>query len=106
MRLSVVIPTYNRGAKLTATLQALLASVTEGLDAVEIVVVDDGSTIPAESVAGSPQVLPPFSLRYLRQPNAGPAAARNNGFRNTHGDIVLFMDDDILVPPTMLRQHV
>lgn len=81
MRVSVVIPTYNRGQKLGATLDALLASETAGFDEVEIIVVDDGSPAPAAPLVESRQAAPPFSLQYLRQDNAGPAAARNTGFR-------------------------
>lgn len=106
MHLSVVIPTYNRGPKLAPTIAAVLASDTDGLEQVEIVVVDDGSWEPAEPVVKSFAARPPFTLRCLRQSNAGPAAARNAGFRDTRGSLVLFMDDDILVPPRLLRQHV
>jgi hypothetical protein len=45
-------------------------------------------------------------VRWLRQPNGGPAAARNAGFRASGGDLILFIDDDILVPPDLVRAHV
>lgn len=106
MQLDVVIPTYNRGPKLSVTLEALLQSQTVGLDEVRIVVVDDGSPIPASPIVESRLVAPPFALRCIRQANAGPAAARNTGFRASLADIVLFMDDDILASPALLRQHV
>src|SRR5206468_718114 len=47
-----------------------------------------------------------FTLTCVWQENAGPAAARNRGFATSHGDIVIFIDDDILVPPELIRQHV
>jgi glycosyltransferase involved in cell wall biosynthesis len=50
VNVSVVIPTYGRGDRLGATLDALLASDTSGLDAVDIIVVDDGSPKPIASV--------------------------------------------------------
>lgn len=105
-RVSIVLPTYNRGPKLAATLDHLLASEVEGLEEVEIIVVDDGSPISAASLVGSKAVPSPFSLRLLRQDNAGPAAARNTGFRVSRGEIVIFIDDDILCPPQLIRQHV
>jgi glycosyltransferase involved in cell wall biosynthesis len=49
---------------------------------------------------------PGFTLKCVRQENAGPAAARNLGFTASRGDIVIFIDDDILVPPELVRQHV
>ena len=106
MRLSVIIPTYNRGLKLSATLQALLASNTAGLNQVEVLVVDDGSLVPAAPVVDLQRTAFPFTLRCIRQGNGGPAKARNAGFRASHGDIVLFMDDDIIVPPQVLCQHI
>ncbi len=106
MNISVVIPTYNRGPKLGATLDAVLACHTTGLDEVEVIVVDDGSPSPAEPVVSTCRVQSPFTLRCIRQENAGPAKARNTGFRASRGDIVLFMDDDILPSATLLREHV
>jgi cellulose synthase/poly-beta-1,6-N-acetylglucosamine synthase-like glycosyltransferase len=105
MTLTVVIPTYNRGLKLGATLDAVLACDTAVLDAVEVIVVDDGSPTPAEPLVASYKAAPPFTLRCVRQPNAGPAKARNTGFREAHGEVVLFMDDDILPTSPVLRQH-
>ncbi len=106
MNVSVIIPTYNRGKRLGPTLDALLASDPSGLDAVEIIVVDDGSPDPIASVVESRVACPPISLRCLRQPNAGPAAARNTGFRASRGEIVLFVDDDILCTANLVRLHV
>ncbi len=106
MNVSVAIPTYNRGERLGPTLDALLASDTSGLDAVEIIVVDDGSPEPVAPVVESRVACPPISLRCVRQPNAGPAAARNTGFRASCGEIVLFVDDDILCPANLVRLHV
>jgi peptidoglycan/xylan/chitin deacetylase (PgdA/CDA1 family) len=73
-------------------------------DEFEIVVVVDGST------DGTAQALrelkSPCSLRILEQQNRGPSAARNNGIRAALGDLVLFIDDDILCSPQLFRQHV
>lgn len=106
IKLTVIIPTFNRGPRLAGTLNAILACDITGLDGVEVIVVDDGSPTPAEPVVSACRVLAPFTLRCIRQDNAGPAKARNTGFRASRGDIVLFMDDDILPTPTLLREHV
>jgi len=106
MLISIVIPTFNRGAELKATLGALLASDPNGLEAIEIIVVDDGSTVPASDIVKTFEVVPPFELRSLRQANAGPASARNSGFRSSRGQIVLFVDDDIISGPDLVRKHV
>jgi len=109
MRVSVVVPTYNRGPALGQTLARLMASELSDGDELEILVVDDGSSLPAEEVAVATGLLAEprrWPLRWLRQANAGPAAARNAGFRAAGGAIVLFVDDDILVPPDLVRAHV
>jgi hypothetical protein len=48
----------------------------------------------------------PFTLRCIRQENAGPAAARNTGFRASSGEIVIFVDDDIIAPADLILKHV
>jgi GT2 family glycosyltransferase len=107
MIVTVVIPTHNRGPKLAPTLELLLANDPTGFDEVEVVVVDDGSATPAGPLLDGLRVPPPFTLRCLRlEPNVGPAGARNAGFRAARGDVVLFVDDDILCPPDLIRGHV
>jgi len=105
MKVSIVVPTYKRGTRLNATLEHLLRSECTGIEAIEIIVVDDGSPVPASTFVPR-EVIPPFSLSVLRQENAGPARARNNGFRAATGRLVLFVDDDILVPPALVRSHL
>ncbi len=79
MNVSVVIPTYNRGERLGPTLDALLASDTSGLDAVEIIVVDDGSPEPVAPVVESRVACPPISLRCIRR-MPGPPRPATPGF--------------------------
>jgi glycosyltransferase involved in cell wall biosynthesis len=104
-RISVVIPTYNRNAQLSEVLDHLLASDASGFEDIEIIVVDDGGSEPAKPTVDSKSPAAPFRLIYLRQENAGPAAGRNNGFRNAANDVVLFIDDDVLAGPDLLRLH-
>jgi hypothetical protein len=109
MRVSVVVPTFNRGPALAETLARLLASDLSGGDDLEILVVDDGSAVPAQD-SGDPTVrsgvAARWPLRWIRQANLGPAAARNAGFDASAGEIVIFVDDDILVPPDLVRSHL
>src|SRR5690606_19121212 len=72
-RFSIIIPTYNRPAPLHQCLAALRRQAYPP-DAVEVIVVDDGSRKRLEPVVAS---FP--GVRLIRQVNAGPAAARNTG---------------------------
>jgi glycosyltransferase involved in cell wall biosynthesis len=98
-RISVVIPTYNRLAYLREALDSIRVQ-TRPAD--EILVVDDGSTDATESVIGA---MPP-PIRYIRQKNAGPAAARNRGIREATGDWVAFLDSDDLWTPDKLAAQM
>lgn len=98
--LSVVIPTCNRPAQLAACLHSLAAQTLPPA-LFEIIVVDDGGAAPA-----APALAPFFSslpLRHLRQPNAGPAAARNAGAALARGRWLAFTDDDCLPEPAWLQ---
>ncbi|HEX8775530.1 MAG TPA: glycosyltransferase family 2 protein [Pyrinomonadaceae bacterium] len=90
---SVVIPTYNRAALITGTLDSVLAQDWPDF---EIVVVDDGSTdntgqVVQRHYAGDERV------RYIRQVNAERGAARNRGLREARRQYVVFFDSDDLM---------
>src|SRR5262245_14909514 len=94
LALSVIVPVYNDRAGLSRSLPALAAGA--GPD-VEIIVVDDASTDDSAAVASR------FPARLIRMPaNAGPAAARNSGARQATGDILVFVDSDVVVAPGAL----
>lgn len=101
-RLSVVVPTYRRAALLDRCLTSLALSDLEDF---EVVVVDDGSG------DATTQVLRSHADRLALQPlvqqqNSGPAAARNRGIQQAGAELVLFIDDDVVVTPTLLSTHV
>lgn len=98
-RISVVIPAYARPARLADCLAAL-ARTRLPADAVELVVVDDGSPEPLEPVVHAAAL--PFRWRVLRQANAGPAAARNAGAAAAAAPFLAFTDDDCLPEPDWL----
>lgn len=90
-RASVIVATYNRPARLRRMLRAL-ASQDLPLEEFEVVVVDDGSPQPlahiAEAFAGSLQIT------LHRQPNAGPAVARNTAISLARAPFIVMLDDD------------
>lgn len=103
VRLSVVVPTYNRAEVLRVCL-ASLAAQTYPRDRFEVLVVDDGSTDDTPEVVRSFEVHLP--VRYLRQAaNRGRAAARNRGIQQARGDVVVFVDSDVFPVPGFLAAH-
>jgi glycosyltransferase involved in cell wall biosynthesis len=93
---SVVIPVFNGEKFLREAVQSVLAQKYSSL---EIIIVDDGSTDGTEKVARSL----PETVRYLRQPNKGPAAARNRGIEYAQGSLIAFADADDLWPAAKLE---
>ena len=86
-KVSVVIPTYNNAALLHETLDGVRRQTFTDF---EIIVVDDGST------DGTTEAVRRYdpSIRYIHQPNQGPAAARNRGVSLAHGSFIAFCDHD------------
>jgi len=99
---SVIIPTYNR---LHYLMEALESVRQQAFTDYEVIVVDDGSTDGTQTAllemlkSGNAEKL---KLKYVRQENAGPGAARNLGARNAQGEYLAFLDsDDVWLPWTL-----
>jgi glycosyltransferase involved in cell wall biosynthesis len=99
---SVIIPTYNRYRILQKCLAALESQDPGLYDDYEVVVVDDGST--DETVDWIQQWQWP-RLRLCRQNHQGPAAARNLGISVAKGNIIIFIDSDLVVVKSFLASH-
>jgi len=99
---SVVIATFNRPESVARLLRELAAQ-SLGQDRFEVIVVDDGSTIPVRPRVAS--LVLPYRMRLIQQANAGPAAARHRGIECARGDIVVILDDDMSVPTDFLEKH-
>jgi glycosyltransferase involved in cell wall biosynthesis len=94
--ISIIIPTYNHARFVT---QAVDSALTQTLPAIEVVVVDDGSTDETQGVLAKYK----GQINYIYQTNQGPSAARNTGIRAAHGDYLVFLDADDLIPPNKLE---
>ncbi len=107
MFLSVVTPTYNRQLVLEKCLQALenqQFSDKSPVTGYEIVVVDDGSTDGTVAwLQSNPATFP--HVRLVQQAHAGIAAARNLGVESAKGDIIVFVDSDLMVTERFLEAH-
>lgn len=103
--MSVLIPTCNRRPHLERCLEAL-AGQTLAADQFEVVVVDDGSRDDTPAFLDAAGARLPFVLRSGRQENRGPAAARNHGLRLAQAPLVTIINDDTLLAPAALAQHL
>lgn len=94
----MVVATWNRAGRLPRVVGALSHQVDA--PPFELVVVDDGSTDDTPSVLASLAREATFPIRVVRlDANAGPAAARNAGWRAARADLVAFTDDDCWADP-------
>lgn len=96
--LSVLVPTYNYGAFVAEALRSVLEQREPGI---EIVVVDDGST--DDTPARMREFSAHAAVRYVRQVNAGPSAARNHAMSLARGRYLMFLDADDLLYDGCLR---
>lgn len=97
-RVSVVIPTYNRGRFIKNAIMSVLAQTYKDY---EIIVVDDGSTDDTWKIVKK------FGdkVRYIYQKNRGPSAARNTGIKHANGKYIAFLDsDDRFLPKKLEKQ--
>lgn len=100
LRVSVIIPTYNRPEYLRQAVASVLAQTFPDL---EVIVVDDGSggeTAAMMAAFSDPRV------QYIYQENAGRSAARNRGMAAARGEFIALLDDDDLYLPHKLAVQV
>ncbi|PKO05995.1 MAG: hypothetical protein CVU41_09400 [Chloroflexi bacterium HGW-Chloroflexi-3] len=100
-KLSVIIPAKDATATIADCLQALLhqQGYELGRD-YEVILVDDGSQDNTAKIAEE------LGVRVIRQPNSGPAAARNTGVQHALSELVFFTDADCIPTPDWLSQMV
>jgi glycosyltransferase involved in cell wall biosynthesis len=103
VRVSVVVATFNSGHELDRTVDSVRRQ-TIGLDAIELILVDDGSTDGRTPERVRQLGKEPW-ITALAIPNSGwPSRPRNTGLDAARGDYVLFMDhDDLLYPKAVER---
>jgi len=99
-RVSVIVPAYNEAANIRATVLSLLRG---DHPAVEVVVVDDGST---DGTADLVESLGLPGVRVVRQRNAGKPAALNTGIRYARADLIVLVDGDTVFQPDTIHRLV
>jgi glucosyl-dolichyl phosphate glucuronosyltransferase len=103
MNITVILCTYNRHASLSRALESVAASAMPGAVDWEVLVVDNNSKDETRAVAEDFCRRFPNRFRYLFEPRQGKSYALNSGIREAKGEILAFVDDDVIVEPTWLQ---
>ena len=99
MKFSIIIPVYNRPAELEELLDSLTHQTVKDF---EVVIVDDGSAERSESVAANFSAV--LDTHYYYKENEGPGPTRNYAATRSHGDYLVFLDSDCVLPSTYLQR--
>jgi glycosyltransferase involved in cell wall biosynthesis len=99
MYFSFIIPVYNRPDEIEELLNSLSRQTFR--EKFEIVVVEDGSGIPCETVIDSYKDR--LNISYYYKANSGPGDSRNFGMRKAEGDYFLILDSDCILPENYLE---
>lgn len=102
MKVSVIIPTYNKASRLKYMLQGLSNQDLEK-DDFEVIIINDGSMDNTEEVVNG--FRKEINIKYIYEENRGQATARNKGIAVAENEVILFLDDDILVGKDLVRRH-
>lgn len=101
---SVIIPVYNGGESIRRCLNSL-QRIDYAEQLFEVIVVDDGSM--DETTSWLTQKGWPSQFKIIcHNENRGRSQARNTGIRTARGDILIFLDGDMVVEPTFVAEHV
>lgn len=106
IRVSIVIPTFNRAAMFALSLPALRQQVP-GDFTYEVIFVANGSTDGTDAILRGAMAADPELFRYYWiEPTGGPSAPRNRGIREASGEIIIILDDDVVPDPELVLRHV
>lgn len=100
MKFSFIIPVYNRPDEIDELLQSLVSQ--EYSQDFEVVVIEDGSTIPCKYITDSYQ--DSLAISYYFKENSGPGDSRNFGMRKAKGTYFLILDSDCILPADYLSE--
>lgn len=98
MKYSFIVPVYNRPDEVDELLTSLEAQTLKDF---EVVIVEDGSSLPCQKVVG--RHASRLVLSYFCKENSGPGQSRNYGAIRSQGEYLIVLDSDCLVPPGFLQ---
>ena len=98
MKYSFIIPVFNRPDEVDELLESLTRQTVRDF---EVVVVDDGSTLPCEDVVKRYGSV--LNVAYYAKPNSGPGQTRNYAAARCAGEYLIILDSDCILPPDYLK---
>lgn len=103
MKITAILCTYNRCDSLAEALESLAASILPETCEWEVLVVDNNSSDRTREVVERFCQRYPGNFSYLFEPRQGKSHALNAGIRESHGDVLAFVDDDVTVERSWLQ---
>ncbi|TNJ43094.1 glycosyltransferase [Tamlana fucoidanivorans] len=100
LQFSFIIPVYNRPDEVQELLESFME--LEGKKEFEIVIVEDGSTLPSKSIVEA--FNDTLHVSYYFKENSGPGDSRNYGMRKAKGNYFIILDSDCILPPQYLTE--
>ena len=98
MRYSVIVPVYNRPDEVDELLQSLMQQTYTDF---EVIIVEDGSAVPCKDVVD--KYAASMNIRYYSKSNSGPGQSRNYGAERSHGEYLIILDSDCILPPDYFK---
>ncbi|MBR6276529.1 MAG: glycosyltransferase [Prevotella sp.] len=93
MRYSIIVPVFNRPDEVNELLESLTRQTLKDF---EVIIVEDGSKIPCKDVCNKYAGI--LDLHYYDKENSGPGQSRNYGAERAHGDWLIVLDSDVVLP--------
>lgn len=99
--ISVICCTYNRDRVFEETIRSFLDCGTDGIDH-ELLLIDNNSTDKTREIGEGVGARYP-GIRYMNEPSQGHPLAKNRGIRESRGEILAFVDDDVFFSSGWLK---
>ncbi|MGI1797947.1 glycosyltransferase family 2 protein [Priestia sp. TRN 1309] len=103
IKVSIVMPTYNKYHQTSLSLYGLSKQTFSHAE-YEVILVDDASSDNTSDILKEVDV--PFKFKYIQmKQNKGRSSVRNIGINHAEGDLLIFLDGEMLAPPAFIENH-
>ena len=103
IKVSIVMPTYNKYHQTSLSLYGLSKQTFSHAE-YEVILVDDASSDNTSDILKEVDV--PFKFKYIQmKQNKGRSSVRNIGINHAEGDLLIFLDGEMLAPPSFIENH-